>query len=646
MSTPKQVDENLWSTAKVDELLKKYDKTGVIPMLNPFFQRKMNKKKAGLVWEYTMPELMNMAMFKNDILAFAGQCMVMTDKGLQKIKLRPYQIVALKKMQANNFFLYLASRQIGKSIIVAVFISWIVSFYPDQACLLGSENLGKAKDLKSKIDDVLHNLPFYLQNGIVYYSTQRTIFDNGSKVISEPTTENFGVSGSFNVVYIDEFALIEPDLQESIIKHVVPTLDSFSDARFIITTTPRGRNNKFYSLWEDALAGKNKFVTFMTKWFEVDGRDEAWKLGQIALIGVEGFNEEYDLSFSSDATLLFNTELQTFLQKSGIDFIPNDDMSKDILFNHVFPKSSSNIVYRTKRVIDPSIDENSILAPVKTEDTLYKNVILVKKGYDINNIADENRHFVISIDLSEGCGEDYQVANFMEIIPFTMDEIRRETIFVDETSFFKLEQVALIRSNLIGVEDFAKFLRVFINGSGNHANMRIILETNYDANLFMKTFFDETSGDDGIEIADMMVEFPNNMDKDSKTFKVGIKQSTKTKEAGVKSVKRHVESGRIIITERSTIVEAQGFGKNKKGLYSGTTKNDDSFVTVLNASHYFDNTYFEDQIEDLMKLIDEDTAEAISLKIDQESDGDDEDYGIFSGEDDEYSDETNEFYHN
>jgi hypothetical protein len=54
-------------------------------------------------------------------------------------------------------------------------------------------------------------------------------------------------------------------MQAKIFTGLFPTMSSFGDkARFIITSTPRGRNNKFYNIWEGATAEKgspkyNKF---------------------------------------------------------------------------------------------------------------------------------------------------------------------------------------------------------------------------------------------------------------------------------------------------------------------------------------------------------------------------------------------------
>lgn len=633
---------NVWSSVKVANLLKEFNRSGVLPLNNPFFMRKTDKRKAGLVWEYTKDEIFDVAVCKKFVLKYAQKCKVMTKKGLDFIKLRPYQVVLLKKMTLNNFFIYLASRQIGKSIVIGIFISWIVTFFPDKACLLGSENLSKAKDLKAKIDVIIHNLPFYMQNGIEYYSTQRSIYDNGSRIQSEPTTQNFGVSGSYNVVYIDEFALLEDTMQDEIIKHVVPTLDSFGDeARLIISTTPRGKNNKFYYLWNDSIQGKNKFGNFTTKWYEIDDRNDRWRQDQIAIVGVEGFNQEYDLSFQADSTLLFGSDEQRRLDDSDIKYVYYTEESREIIENYIIPSRHENTYHN---VVEPDYElpqglEKYSLSKIFSnsgEKKIHDEIFSLREDIHIDDLSDDNRQFVMSVDLASGSGKDYSVANIFEVVPMTYGEITRENLAVDETSFFKLEQVGIIRTNLLEVEDFAKFVYYVLTLHCNHSNFRMVLEINYEGGLFTKTLFEVNGELNKLEQSEILVEFPVSMDftKEDTVYRHGIKQTDNTKTSGVKNVKRLYNRGRLIISEKNTIYEAQGFGKNKKGKYEGTTKNDDCFVTVVNVSHYFNSEYFTNQIEELFEQLDEKLLKEISKKIgDIMIDNEDySDFDAFDGE--------------
>jgi hypothetical protein len=615
------IETNIWTTKSINKCIEDLNKTGVLPKNNPFFQRNVKLLKE-ITYEYTHSELLEIMACKNDILHFASICKIRQGKhGMKTVTLRPYQKVALKLMAHNQFFIWLASRQIGKSIVTSIFLAWLILFHSNMNVLVGSENLLKAKQLKAKLDEIMSSLPYHLQCGVMYHSTQRTILDNGSSLSSEPTTENFGVSGSYSTVYIDEFALIEPDLQQSIIEHVFPTMDSFGDdARFLITSTPRGRNNTFAKLFFDSLEDLNGFVNLTTKWFEVDRPDQLkWKAKQVAIMGDIGFSQEYDLSFDSDATLLFDSDAQKAMLKDKAEYMSYDGMSEEILTNYVLPTKDENITERLKG----SDTESNIKEDITTEE-IFKNMIIVKEGYDIKNLCDPNRFFVMSIDLAEGKGLDYSVNDIFEIEPKSIKEIKNQKIVIDESSFFRLRQVAIIRSNKLEIEDFAKFNFHFITGTGNHENFKMVLETNFSGGLFMKTFFEVGGMDNNIlDPSEMVVEFPYNMVfEDAITFKFGITQTNKTKTSGCKLIKKYVSNTTIVMTEEKTIVEAQGFGKDKKGNYKGTTRNDDNFLTVLNASHFIRSESFMEQVEDLMSVLDPEITEAIQNAINKYEDGD------------------------
>lgn len=106
-----------WSTKKVDALMKYIDETGILPKENPFFDRDTKWRKANLDFEYTKDEFLELVKIKENILHFAETyAKVQTDNGQTLIRLRPYQKKVLLQFKKFRFNVYLASRQIGKSV--------------------------------------------------------------------------------------------------------------------------------------------------------------------------------------------------------------------------------------------------------------------------------------------------------------------------------------------------------------------------------------------------------------------------------------------------------------------------------------------------------------------------------------------------
>lgn len=96
-----------------------------------------------------------------------------------------------------------------------------------------------------------------------------------------------------NCIYLDEFAFIPSSLQESFFNSVYPTISSGQTSKVIITSTPNGLN-MFYKLWADSEQGKNEYKRVEANWWDVPGRDEAWKEATIRATSAEQFKQEFE----------------------------------------------------------------------------------------------------------------------------------------------------------------------------------------------------------------------------------------------------------------------------------------------------------------------------------------------------------------
>jgi uncharacterized protein YnzC (UPF0291/DUF896 family) len=114
-----QSESSYWSTERVNELLRKIDEEGLDykEVDNPFHDQNPDLKKPNLLWEYTNEEILEMRKCAEDVTYFAKYCQVMTDEGLNYIKLRDYQSSVLREYQANRFNIFLAPRQVGKCLL-------------------------------------------------------------------------------------------------------------------------------------------------------------------------------------------------------------------------------------------------------------------------------------------------------------------------------------------------------------------------------------------------------------------------------------------------------------------------------------------------------------------------------------------------
>ena len=103
-------DRIAWSTKKIESLAVMIDE-GYKPKSVPFHEGNPIYRKGNIVFDYSHEELYEIEKCANDINYFANQySTVMTDNGLQMIKVRDYQERILDNMVENRFNIVLASR--------------------------------------------------------------------------------------------------------------------------------------------------------------------------------------------------------------------------------------------------------------------------------------------------------------------------------------------------------------------------------------------------------------------------------------------------------------------------------------------------------------------------------------------------------
>ena len=160
----------IWSTKQINDLLLALDQ-GYRPKVKmPFYEGKQFLKKGNIVFDYTDEEITELARCATDINYFAEKyAVVMTDEGIQQVKLRDYQKDMLKNFQNERFNIVLASRQMGKTVTASIFNAWYLTFNHDKNTLLLANKSESTKEIIDKAKIVMENLPFFMKPGIIKY---------------------------------------------------------------------------------------------------------------------------------------------------------------------------------------------------------------------------------------------------------------------------------------------------------------------------------------------------------------------------------------------------------------------------------------------------------------------------------------------
>ena len=156
-------ESNYWSTTRVNELLWKIEEQGLDykEVDNPFHDGDPELKRANILWEYTQEEILEIEKCAKDVTYFAKYCQVMMDHGLDYIELRDYQSSVLKEYQSHRFNVFLAPRQVGKSITSAIILVWYLVFNHEKNAMILANVGSTAEELMSKLKEIVRGLPWF-----------------------------------------------------------------------------------------------------------------------------------------------------------------------------------------------------------------------------------------------------------------------------------------------------------------------------------------------------------------------------------------------------------------------------------------------------------------------------------------------------
>lgn len=561
----KEAQKLVWSTKMVNDLMVAMDK-GYRPQVSmPFYEGKQFLRRGNIVFDYTDEELREIAKCANDIVYFAEKyAVVMTDNGIQQVKLREYQKDLLRDFQHNRFNIVLASRQMGKTVTASIFNAWYLTFNYDKTTLLLANKSESTKEIIDKAKVVIENLPFFMKPGIIKYDVMNVRADNGCRLVGQSTTAKSGIGFTIHNLYLDEFAHVHPTIVNSFYENVYPTLSASKISRINITSTPNGFN-KFYEIYSDAEKGLNEYKATRIDWWQHPDRDDAWYKRELSNLGSEdAFNRQYGNEFTSSSSLLLSPGTMKNIRKNAKKFVWHD--IEDFENAHI--------------------------------DT--QGYLSFDPDFDIEEAASSEKYYMFSVDIAEGNGGDYSVINMFEVEPLPDKDIENYVNPGAMYDFFRINQVGVFRSNEHPIEDFAKILYILALEVFNAENVKLIIEFNTYGSILLQYLSTVFPGRNEFE-DEMVLRFKHR--HDAKAPKPGIRLKSDNKSVFCQNFKKFIEINRVKINDVQTVQEASLFGIVKNGSYGAQMGNDDTIMTCITATEFFTTVDYADYIEELLDII-------------------------------------------
>jgi hypothetical protein len=202
-------------------------------------------------------------------------------------------------------------RQVGKTTTTVGFMLWSILFQDDYSIAILANKGSLAREILGRVQYAYEYLPLWLQQGIITWNKGNIELENKSKIAAFATSASGVRGGSYNLIFLDEFAFVPKNMADEFFTSTYPVISSGKTTKVIIVSTPYGLNH-FYKMWVDATEKRSTYKPLEVHWSQVPGRDAAWKEETIRNTSEEQFRQEFETEFiGSSATLITGSKLRS-----------------------------------------------------------------------------------------------------------------------------------------------------------------------------------------------------------------------------------------------------------------------------------------------------------------------------------------------
>ena len=264
-----------------------------------------NLKRANVQIEFTQEQIVEYARCLDDPAHFIQNYIkiVSIDEGLVPFNLYPFQRDMVQTFHTNRFSICKLPRQSGKSTTIIAYLLHYCLFNSSVNVAILANKAAVARDLLGRLQLAYEHLPKWLQQGVMTWNKGSLELENGSKILASATSSSAVRGGSYNIIFLDEFAYVPNNIAEQFFSSVYPTISSGKTSKVMMVSTPHGMN-MFYKMWNDAEHGRNSYIPIEVHWSEVPGRDDNWKQETIKNTSEQQFNVEFECEFLGSVNTL------------------------------------------------------------------------------------------------------------------------------------------------------------------------------------------------------------------------------------------------------------------------------------------------------------------------------------------------------
>ena len=329
-------------------------------MNNDAYLGNPNLKKVNIPQQFTADQIQEYQKCAGDPIYFMETYIkiVSLDDGLVPFKMYPFQRKIVETIHENRFTICKLPRQSGKSTTTISYLLHYALFNPNSNIAILANKSSTARDILGRLQLAYENLPKWMQQGVINWNKGNIELENKSTIVAAATSSSAIRGGSYNIIFLDEFAFVPANISEQFFSSVYPTISSGTKTKLIIVSTPHGMN-QFYKIWTDAVNKNNDYIPIEVHWSEVPGRDQAWKEKTIRNTSEEQFSQEFECEFLG------------------------------------------------------SVD--TLISPAKIKNTVYIDPLQSKGGLRMFKRPDKDKLYVACVDVARGTGKDYSAFIILDV---------------------------------------------------------------------------------------------------------------------------------------------------------------------------------------------------------------------------------------
>ena len=537
------------------------------------------------------------------------------------------------------------------TVNAAITMLHFVIFNNDKNIMIVANVAGTTIEIIDKIKSIYSLLPFFLKSGIKNWNQRTMIFENGCRIKSSARSKTPAIGFTIDFLYLDEFAHIPSNIIEPYYTAAFPTVSAINNSKIVITSTPNGMN-LFHKLLSDAERpygdpSKNNYKAMRVYWYQVKGR----------FVTYFRLNPHLMYENNLDKDTIFEQVKEAFgeLTKVEVKYIP--DLMKDVIYiyNNEFCTDElvkqfqitreDGMLIPIRAVAEVTTWKEEAIKDIGGEDAfnqeyglrfvnatrsllseaIIDNLINNKKHYEYEELTEFSNRLkfsykdlkwiqdddvfsplmrnsvsgIISIDLSEGLGQDYSIMNIFKIKEKSDELIEmQKSTYTHLSDFFCLQQIGIYRSNLVSVKQLAELFYVLAFEYFNNENFKVVLEINTYGNELLAHLPHLFEGRNNYG---SNIFFRYKHRADALEEKIGIKIGD-NKNMLVKDYQEAMGKKNFIISNEENINEITTFVKHITPSgnirYAADIGNDDTVMTLINGASVFSKYEFREMVED------------------------------------------------